>query len=272
MKLSNEELKDIGVNKLKQRKLITQETQKMRKGSSSAAVSIKQIEKEPEEEFSDEKPEMLITRPEFLVIISTGGASKIVGGVLGQFKYEADSKYYVQTSTEQSHEEFKPRYMYQDSDNCWWVGDTPGEKKGWLKNPRTNNEGLPKNGSWQYGDGKTFHDDGTLTLSPGPLPSLPRLFTVTAIGAAAEKWPDHLGVFTRTQRWWWGRPVYTNTQGRLLYHGAVDIGWVIGDKLGRSVLRGSRARDSPVTEDSWRYWTGTGLEFKPASVTVTGTD
>ena len=40
--LSNEELKDIGVNKLKHRKLIMQETQKMRKGSSSLAASAKE--------------------------------------------------------------------------------------------------------------------------------------------------------------------------------------------------------------------------------------
>mgnify|MGYP001463637450 CR=1 FL=1 len=56
--LSNEELKDIGVNKLKHRKLITQETQNMRKRSSSAAAAVSaiQIEKEPEEEISNEKP------------------------------------------------------------------------------------------------------------------------------------------------------------------------------------------------------------------------
>ena len=273
--LSNEELKDIGVNKLKHRKLITQETQKMRKkcSSAAAAVSAKPIEKEPEEDISNEKPVMMITRPEFLVITSKGGASKLHGEVLGQFKYEADSEYYVQTSTEQSHENFQAVYMYQDSDNCWWVWTTPGEKKGALRNPRTNSEGLPENGHWQYADGTgTWPDDETLTVSPGPLPPLPRLFTVRATGSAAYKWPSYLGVFTRTQRWWLGRPVYTNTQGRLLHHGAGDDGWVIGPALGRYVLRGSRARDSPVTEDSWRYWTGTGVEYKPASVTVTGSD
>ena len=42
LNLSNEELKDIGVNKLKHRKLIMQETQKMRKGSSSLAASAKE--------------------------------------------------------------------------------------------------------------------------------------------------------------------------------------------------------------------------------------
>ena len=138
-------------------------------------------------------------------------------------------------------------------------------------NKVTNDEGLPENGHWQYYDGDSWQVDGTLTVSRGPLPPLPRLFTVTATGAEAETRPHCChGVFTRTKRWWLGRPVYTNTQGELLYHGPGDCGWTIGDTLDRSALRGSRARDSPVTEDSWRYYTGT--EWKPASVTVTGSD
>ena len=263
VKLSNDELREIGVNKLKHRKLITQETQKMRKGSPRSALSAHQTEKKTED-ISREKPIKL-------VLISTGGAAQQAGEVLGEFQYLADSKFYVQTSTEQNHEKFKARYMYADSDNCWWVGSTPGEKGGVLKNRRTNIEGLPENGSWQYWDlsKKSWQDDETLTISRGPL-SLPWLFTVTATGAAADKWPSYLGMFTRTERWWWGRPVYTNTQGRFLHQGGVDFGWTIGKAFGKYVLRGSRSRDSPVTEDSWRYYTESG--DKPASITVTGSD
>ena len=205
-----------------------------------------------------------------LVINSKGRASKIKGGVLGQYEYLENKKYYAQTSTEQSHEKFRARYMYQDSDNGWWVGPTPGKKTGHLRNTHTNNESLPENGHWKYYDGKSWQDDVTVTVSRGPLQPLPRLFTVTASGAAVDKWPSFLGVFTRTQRWWYGRPIYTNTHGRLLYHGGGDFGWVIGDKLGYTALRGSRARDSPLTEVSWRYYSGTGYE--PTSVTVTGSD
>ena len=39
--LSNEELREIGVSKLKHRKLIMQETQKIRKGSSRPALTVK---------------------------------------------------------------------------------------------------------------------------------------------------------------------------------------------------------------------------------------
>ena len=117
---------------------------------------------------------------------------------------------------------------------------------------------------------KAFQDDSTLIITRGPLPPLARLFTVTASGAASEKLPEFPGVYRRTQRWWFGRPVYTNTQGKLLYHdnspGTFYDSWVIGDALGAAVLRGSWCHHSPSSEDNWTYWTGT--QWKPASVTV----
>ena len=114
---------------------------------------------------------------------------------------------------------------------------------------------------WQYADPskKPWQDDRTLTISRGPLPPLPRMFRVTAIGAAAEKWPDCLGIFTRTERWWRGRQVYTNTQGMFLYHGLGDHGWVIGCTIGYAgALRGSLSA-CPVTTKEARTPCHTGL-------------
>ena len=89
--------------------------------------------------------------------------------------------------------------------------------------------------------------------------------------AAAKKYPDCLGVFTtRGEMWWAGRPVHTNTRGRLLHHGGGNFGWVIGRALGSAALRGFRAHHSPESEDNWRCWTGS--EYRLASVTVTATD
>ena len=152
----------------------------------------------------------------------------------------------------------------------WWVGSTPGAKRGWLWNNGSSQ--TPPSSGWQYADDESFHDDQTLTVIPGPLLPLPRQFNVTVTGPAARKWPTYQGPFTKTQRWWWGRPVYVNTKGRLLYHGGIGEGWTIGSKLERRSLRGSLARNSPVDENSWEYWTGSGSEYKPASVTVTGSD
>ena len=54
------------------------------------------------------------------------------------------------------------------------------------------------------------------------------------MGAAAEEWPSDQGVFTKTERWWRGRPVYVNTEGQLLHHGGT---WDIGSKLGKAGLK-----------------------------------
>ena len=94
-------------------------------------------------------------------------------------------------------ENFLAFYLYHDPDDKWWV-------EGWLHNPSPS-KSLPTSG-WQYFDhtSMAYKDDPTLTISPGPLPPLPRQFTVTATGAAAEMWPECPGVFTRTQRWCMG--------------------------------------------------------------------
>ena len=49
---------------------------------------------------------------------------------------------------------------------------------------------------WQYynWDTRRLTHDASLTVSPGPLPPLPRQLTVTASGAANEKWPTSSGM------------------------------------------------------------------------------
>ena len=206
-----------------------------------------------------------------VVISSTGGAAQRNGGVLGQFEYDEHQGYYQQTSTEQDQQNFLAVYLYPDKDDKWWVNDTPGEKTGYLHNPRPSKT-LPTSG-WQYWNNsdKSWTYDPTLTISPGPLPPLARQFTVSwsplepmPTGAAFER-PKYLGVFTRSERWWLGRPVYTNTQGMFLHHGPGDFGWVIGFELGERVLRGSQNHHSPESEDNWSY-SLLGWEWKAASV------
>ena len=114
---------------------------------------------------------------------------------------------------------------------------------------------------------KTFppKSDPSLTVTPGPLPSLPSQLTVTASGAAAEKFPSYLGVYNKTERWWEGMPVYINTQGGLLYH---NFNWMIGPELGSYVMQGSWSHQSPVCEKSWTYVTDNGIDEKPAAVQI----
>ena len=157
--------------------------------------------------------------------------------------------------------------IYHDEEQRWWINHTPGKKGGCATPAKTAICRRMVTGNMRLGMGS---HGVMIGQSPSAgVPCLPRPFTVTASGAASKEWPDYLGQFTRTQRWWRGRPVYTNTQGRLLYHSAGYEGWVIGPALGFSVLRGSQSHMNPSLETTWTYWTGT--ERKPASVTVTGT-
>ena len=95
---------------------------------------------------------------------STGGAAQYQGHALGQYEYHEDKGYYVQTSTEQSDEEFVAVYLYPNDDRIWYdatwyVGPTPGEQEGYLKNTRPGQTHLSF--GWEYGDTTTnsFKDE-----------------------------------------------------------------------------------------------------------------
>ena len=138
-------------------------------------------------------------------------------------------------------------------DYKWRVGPTLGNTACKLYNP-TKKQSMPLLG-WMYYDDNTWswHADATLVISPGPLSSLCDSLTVSASGPAAEMWPQCLGEFSRTEMWWNGKPVFTNSQGWLLYQSPAQ-GWYVGDKLGRAGLRGSMAHHCPSREKNWTYW------------------
>ena len=206
------------------------------------------------------------------MISSTGGAAHHQGHALGQFEYDVRTRLWIQSSTEHDSEAYEPSYLYPDSDGTWFVNNKPGESAGVLLNPTPSKE-IPTSG-WLYADPskEPWQEDPSLIITSGPLPSLCSQYIVSATGAAAERYPECMGVFNRTERWWLGRPVFVNTQGLLLHHGYRDFGWGIGN-LDDFALRGSRSHQSPDSERNWKYYTGTGTgesaEYKPADVTVT---
>ena len=210
-----------------------------------------------------------------VVISSTEGVARVLGELLGQYEYDEDKEYFVQSSTEQNNGKYNARYLYRDEDDDWVVGSTPGGNTFWMWNTNSSSEGLPT-GGWLYFDGKTWQYDPSVTVTPGTLPPLPNQFIVTASGAVVELSNSlkYLGVFNKTERWWAGRPVYVNTEGVFLYHGIES--WMITDKLGYYALTGSRSYQSPVDERSWTYleevstyagYTSSEVK-KPASLTV----
>ena len=184
-------------------------------------------------------------------ITSTGGAGKCQGGSLGQYCYDPDTGFYLQTNTEVGDEKYKPRYIYPVDDE-WWVGPTPGRKLGFMHNP-TKSLNMPLVG-WMYTDGKgTWHADETLVISPGPL-TLCDSLTVSASGPAAEEQSEKLGEFSRTEMWWNGKPVFRNSQGRLLKQSSKE--WDVGDNLDKAGLRGSFTCHCPGSDENWTYWDG----------------
>ena len=166
-----------------------------------------------------------------LVISSTGEAALKCGGSLGQYECAGEhlgAPYYRQTC------EDRIDYLYRDAHTAWRAGGMLGSTSTStcpLYHPPTTGDTPPRSG-WQwcdfFGDGQ-YHDDPSLVLTPGPL-SPPRTITLQAEGELATLLPHHLGTFTVTDRWCWGRPVFRNQPGKLLYYGGLDgLRWSVGD-------------------------------------------
>ena len=241
MKLSYEDLKEIGVDKFKQRKLLSEELEK-------------------------------IKMPLKVVLSSSGQTALHQRGMLGQYDYDVDRGHYVQTSTEMESEHYKAVYMYPDSNHMWWVGPCPGAQAGWLHNP-TPSDTLPEflaENDWQCWNNseQEWTVDPFLTIFPGSLSDLSPGYRVSASRDTTRGWPAALGVFRMTQRWWNGRPVFENNKGWFLHHGQ-SVGWMIGSKIGKHELKGShRSHHSPSSENHWKYFDSDASKFRTASVII----
>ena len=77
---------------------------------------------------------------------------------------------------------------------------------------------------------------------------------------------SYLGVYNKTERWWTGRPVYVNTEGRLLYH--AKLVWMIGPDIGYYVLHGSWSHQNPASERNWKQFNDNDNDFFSISMPV----
>ena len=100
---------------------------------------------------------MEIKIPIFIVISSEGIAAKEKGQCLGLYQYDSENDCYKQVSSE---EDKTFRYLYRQSDGDWWIGSTPRESRGWLKNKQQRTETVPTSG-WMVsvGNDKPWKDD-----------------------------------------------------------------------------------------------------------------
>ena len=163
-----------------------------------------------------------------LVISSTGEAAERWGHNLGQYECAGEhlgAPYYRQCDDYA----YRYRYLYRDAQTAWragWVLGSTEDGDCVLYHPPTTGDTPPQSG-WQYRAYDQYRDDPSLVLTPGPL-SPPLTITLQAEGELATLFPHHLGTFSKTDQWQWsfGRPVYMNQEGKLLYYWA---GWSVGD-------------------------------------------
>ena len=92
-----------------------------------------------------------------VVISSTGEVAQLAGELLGQYEYDEEKGCYVQSSTDQSNENYIARYLYRDDEDEWVVGPTHGGETFWLWNPNPSKK-LPDKG-WQILFGVQKTDD-----------------------------------------------------------------------------------------------------------------
>ena len=197
-----------------------------------------------------------------IVLSSSGGTSKHGGGRLGQYCYDSKNDWYVQKNTQESEEMYVRRYLFS-LDGVWGAGNKPRDKAGWLYNP-SKSKTLPLTG-WWFHDGRSWCQDPSLVITKSPMTPLCDNVKVRIFGEAAKKWPLCQGVFTRTEMWWHGRPVFRNSDGQLL-HQSPEQGWSVGAKLGFACITGSISHHCPTNERKWKYWDRS--QYLPAKVDI----
>ena len=75
-------------------------------------------------------------------------------------------------------------------------------------------------------------------------------------GAAAEKWRGCCdGLFSFTNSWVFGRPVYYNVDGNMLYlyYGGI---WMVGPEFGKNWMTSTFGPLLPTNAKFWNYWDG----------------
>ena len=198
-----------------------------------------------------------------LVISSTGEAAEKWNDHLGQFEYAGEhngAPYYVQTHHD---DDEGIQYLYRDAQTAWRVA-----LDGFCIFYHPPTEDTPPLTGWQWCDGDgQHHDDPSLVLTPGPL-SPPLTITLQAEGELATLFPHHLGTFSKTDQWRYGRPVYRNQEGKLLYYWGRR--WSVGDTSDG----GGGDIECPMSAGLWppqaaEWWYSGGGASRYAVITVT---
>ena len=148
----------------------------------------------------------------------------------------------------------------------------------YLKN--ASNHSKPPNNGWMYNNNGTFVLDPVLLLSTEPVPPQEcQVITITSTsGASAE----YLGIFTRTDKYLDGRPVFVNKNGKFLKIISGYSNWGVGDSIYKAdakvcsasaslcpAAKCARSNDRPDMDiKSWFYITGARERKEDTTISV----
>ena len=171
---------------------------------------------------------------------------------LGVYDYNSKTGVYQQRSI---HFSKKPRYLSQSKkSNKWFVGSIPRSGRGWLYNPATSSS-VPTKG-WQYNkEGEGFVSAASINAVEGVMEPC-RELSITLSGAAANKHSACCrSLFTLSDSWLNGRPIYTNRDGFKLHFGN-EGGWLVGSKYYVYKIKSIDGPIYPNNAEYWQYWDG----------------
>ena len=115
-------------------------------------------------------------------------------------------------------------------------------------------------------DKDEWQADASLTITVGHLDICSIVKITETVQAYGNHWivQDTLGVYTRTEKWYNGRPVYIKDNQYL--HVGNDGNWSVGDQIGSYYIKSTGAPLSPVDAKKWYYQYRN--EDNPADISV----
>ena len=196
-------------------------------------------------------------------------------GVLGQYEYDKIEDYYVQTTTYTDTLNFEKIYLYRAPDGYFNANNEPFVNRGYIVSNQQNVDKVPKIG-WRYAVNNSdyWYFDNNLQVITGGLSSVHHCnsYHVAANEATAEMWSSYLGEFTITPDFNYGRPIYRNIDGRLLYVWKWGT-WYIGDNLNSHVIHSGNRPMFPELSKVWYYLLGIhATSYGNADLTITCQD
>ena len=191
------------------------------------------------------------------------------GHILGEYEYDIAHDYYKQVNNASgvSAKVANDVVLFKYGGNGkWYVSSLVDNDRGWLRNTNNEENSVPKYG-WQYADKLSWSDDPTLTVTEGGLTNVCSKYSVTGTGLVVDKKPEYLGQFSINDVWINGRPVYNNTDGKVLQVCANGV-WCMRSSVDRTDDGYIKSVNHPMFPDNATTWKYYASGWQSASVKV----